>query len=208
MMTNSIEEYLDYLFPEPKCELNYSTDYELLISVVLSAQSTDKRVNSVTPLIFSRFPNLNALADAKIDDLEEIIRPVGSQRKKAEYVKGIASILVNEYNCKVPIDRDLLIKFPGVGRKTINVFLSEFYNIPAFAVDTHVERISKRLGIARKNDDVLTIEKKLMKRFKKEEWGKRHLQMVLFGRYYCKSVKPCCSECRLVDICKEKKKNF
>ena len=100
------------------------------------------------------------------------------------------------------------MKFPGVGRKTINVFLSEYYNEPAIAVDTHVERISKRLGIASKNDDVLKVEKKLMKFFKKEEWGRRHLQLVLFGRYYCKAIKPECRDCRLKDICKEKKKNI
>ena len=208
MMSNKICDYLDYLFPNPKCELNYNKDYELLISVVLSAQSTDNRVNTVTPVFFSKYNNLSKLSLADLGDLEDIIRPVGSQRRKAYYIKEISKILVNEYNGVVPVDRDALMKFPGVGRKTINVFFSEFYNIPAFAVDTHVERIAKRLGFASKKDDVLVIEKKLMKNFKKEEWGKRHLQMVLFGRYYCKSQKPSCSECKLLDICKEKKKNF
>jgi endonuclease-3 len=117
-------------------------------------------------------------------------------------------LIDEEYNGKVPVDREELIKFPGVGRKTINVFLSEFYNEPAIAVDTHVERVSKRLGLAYKNDDVLAIEKKLMKKFKKEIWAKLHLQLVLFGRYYCKSIKPECFNCQLCDICKEKKKNF
>ena len=208
MKTSRIEEYLDLLFPDPNCELNYHTDYELLIAVVLSAQSTDKRVNTVTPTIFDNFPSLGALKDARLSDLETIIRPVGSFRKKSYYVKEIARLIDEEYNGVVPTDRDALIKFPGVGRKTINVFLSEFYNIPAIAVDTHVERVSKRLGLCYKNDDVLKIEKKLEKKFDKNVWSKRHLQMVLFGRYYCKSVKPECSTCKLKDICKEKKKNL
>ena len=208
MNNKLIEEYLDYLFPNPKCELIYHTDYELLMAVVLSAQSTDKRVNTVTPIIFKRYSTLKELKEADLRDLEDIIRPVGSFRKKASYIKNIATILVDEFNGVVPRDRDILMKFPGVGRKTINVFLSEYYNEPAIAVDTHVERISKRLGIASKNDDVLKVEKKLMKFFKKEEWGRRHLQLVLFGRYHCKAIKPECRDCRLKDICKEKKKNI
>lgn len=208
MKTNKIGEYLDFLFPDPQCELLYNKDYELLIAVVLSAQSTDKRVNTVTPIIFKKYKSLNSLKNASLKDLEEIIRPVGSFRKKASYVKEIARIIVDDFNGVVPPDRDLLMKFPGVGRKTINVFLSEFYKEPAFAVDTHVERFSKRLGLAYKNDDVLKIENKLMKKFPKEVWGKRHLQMVLFGRYYCKAMKPLCLECKLKDICKEKNKNL
>lgn len=206
MMMNRIEEYLDYLFPNPKCELIYNNDYELLIAIVLSAQSTDKRVNSVTPKIFNRYKSLYELKEAKLEDLENIIRPVGSFRKKAFYIKNIAIILVDSYNCIVPTDRDKLIKFPGVGRKTANVFLSEYYNYPAIAVDTHVERVSKRLKLAYKNDNVSIVERKLEKKFKKEEWAKRHLQLVLFGRYYCKAIKPECVNCRLKDICIEKNK--
>ena len=206
MKMNKIDEYLDYLFPNPKCELIYNNDYELLIAIVLSAQSTDKRVNSVAPIIFNKYKSLEELKNAHLEDLEYIIRPVGSFRKKASYIKNIATILVDEYNGVVPTDRELLVKLPGVGRKTSNVFLSEYYNYPAIAVDTHVERVSKRLKLAYMNDDVLTIEKKLEKKFKKEEWAKRHLQLVLFGRYYCKAIKPECSNCRLKDICREKKK--
>ncbi len=204
MMMNRIEEYFDYLFPNPKCELNYTKDYELLIAVVLSAQSTDKRVNSVTSILFSKYPSLDELKNASIYDLELIIRPVGSYHKKSLYVLNIAKILCDEYNGKVPKDRDILASFPGVGRKTVNVFLSEFYNEPAIAVDTHVERVSKRLKLVHANDNVLTIEKKLMKKFPIESWSKRHLQMVLFGRYYCKAVKPLCDECKLKDICRKK----
>ena len=208
MKNNLISDYLDYLFPNPKCELIYNTDYELLIAVVLSAQSTDKRVNLVTPVIFKKYPTLKGLKEADIKDLENIIRQVGSHHKKASYIKNIARILVDEYQGIVPRDRDKLIEFPGVGRKTANVFLSEYYNEPAIAVDTHVERVSKRLGLAYSKDDVLTIEKKLMNKFPKDKWAKLHLQLVLFGRYYCKAVKPECLNCKLKDICKEKKKNI
>lgn len=206
MKTNRVGEYLDELFPNPKCELIYHNDYELLIAIVLSAQSTDKRVNSVTPIIFNKYPNLKKLKEAELSDLESIIRPVGSFRKKSFYVKEIARIIDEDYSGVVPTKRESLIKLPGVGRKTINVFLSEFYNEPAIAVDTHVERISKRLKIAPKKADVLEVEKKLMKYFPREEWGRRHLQMVLFGRYYCKAIKPICENCKLKDICREKKK--
>ena len=205
-MMSRIEEYLDYLFPDPKCELNYTKDYELLIAIMLSAQSTDKRVNSVTPIIFNKYNTLEALKDASLSDLETIIRPVGSFRKKSFYTKEIARILVDEFEGVVPTDREKLESFPGVGRKTVNVFLSEFYNYPAIAVDTHVERVSKRLKLATLKDDVLKVEKKLMKKFDKSLWSKRHLQLVLFGRYYCKAVKPECENCRLKDICRGYKK--
>ena len=204
MKTSRIEDYLDFLFPEPKCELNYNTDYELLIAIMLSAQSTDKRVNLVTPVIFQKFPTLNLLKNAPVIELEEIIRPVGSFRKKTAYLIEIARRIDEEYNGVVPRDRDILESFPGIGRKTVNVFLSEFYNEAAIAVDTHVERVSKRLGLVAKNDNVLQIEYKLMKKFAKKNWARRHLQLVLFGRYHCKAIKPMCNECKLIDICKKK----
>ena len=199
---------MDLLFPNPKCELAYNSDYELLIAIMLSAQSTDKRVNMVTPIIFNNYPTLEALKNADLSDLEDIIRPVGSYRKKSLYTKEIARLLVDKYNGKVPTDREVLESFPGIGRKTTNVFLSEFYDYPAIAVDTHVERVSKRLKLAYISDDVLKIEKKLMKKFDKSLWSRRHLQMVLFGRYYCKAVKPECKNCALKDMCREKKKNL
>ena len=208
MMTSRIEEYLDELFNEPKCELNYTKDYELLIAIMLSAQSTDKRVNSVTPILFEKYPSLNDLKNADITDLEEIIRSVGSFRKKSLYIKGISRMLDEECGGVVPTDREYLESMPGIGRKTTNVFLSEFYNYPAIAVDTHVERVSKRLGLCPKNSDVLKVERSLQRKFKKELWSKRHLQLVLFGRYYCKAVKPECSTCKIKDLCKEKRKNI
>ena len=200
-----ISKYLDELFPNPKCELIYHNDYELLIAIVLSAQTTDKRVNMVTPILFSKYPTLEKLSEAPIDLLEEILKPIGSFRKKAVYVKDIAYNLTTKYQGVVPTDREKLEKLKGVGRKTINVFLSEYYNYPAIAVDTHVERISKRLRIASKKATVLEVEEKLQKFFPKDEWAKRHLQLVLFGRYHCKAVKPDCSSCPLKDLCTDYK---
>ena len=132
----------------------------------------------------------------------------GKNMPDISLIKQIAKELVEKYDSKVPTDKDILITFPGIGRKTINVFLSEFYNYPAIAVDTHVERVSKRLNLAKSKDDVLTIEKKLMKFYDKDTWAKRHLQMVLFGRYYCKAKKPECNNCKLKEICKEKKERI
>ena len=198
-----ITKYLDELFPNPKCELIYHNDYELLIAIVLSAQTTDKRVIMVTPILFNKYPTLEKLSEAPIDSLEEILKPIGSFRKKAIYVKDIAYNLTTKYQGIVPTEREKLEKLKGVGRKTINVFLSEYYNYPAIAVDTHVERISKRLRIASKKATVLEVEEKLQKFFPKNEWAKRHLQLVLFGRYYCKAVKPDCSSCPLKELCRD-----
>ncbi len=206
MKIKLIEEYLDEIFENPKCELNYNKDYELLMAIVLSAQSTDKRVNMCTDILFKKYDSLEKIMNAKDEDIQEIIRPIGSFHKKCGYLKSIAKILVENYDGKVPKSREVLESFPGVGRKTTNVFLSEYYNIPAIAVDTHVERVSKRLKLANKKDSVLVIEEKLMKKFKKEEWGKRHLQLVLFGRYYCKAIKPDCRYCKLKSICTSSKK--
>ena len=203
-----IENYLDEMFKDPKCELKYHNDYELLIAIVLSAQTTDKRVNSVTPILFDKYKSLEELSNADVSDIESILRPLGSFRKKAVYVKEIARILVSKYNGKVPTNRKCLEAMPGVGRKTVNVFLGEFYNIPAIAVDTHVERVSKRLGLANKDEDsVREVEEKLKRKFKREDWAKRHLQLVLFGRYHCKAVSPNCDECKLSSICKYKKRS-
>ena len=200
---NLIGEYLDTLFSDPKCELNYSKDYELLIAVMLSAQTTDKRVNEVTKILFEKYPTLVELKDAKLEDIISIIRPLGTYQRKASYLLEIANILYYQYNGVVPNDRDKLEAMPGVGRKVANVVLSEWFKEPSIAVDTHVDRVSKRLRLAKVNDSVLEVEKKLQKTFPVDDWSKRHLQLVLFGRYYCKSQKPLCDNCRLKDICKK-----
>ena len=205
-MMNRILDYLDELFPEPKCELNYNKDYEFLIAIVLSAQTTDKRVNKVTEVLFREYPDLDSLSKADVARIEDVIREIGTFRRKSIYVKDIALKLVNDGYDHVPNDRKYIESLPGVGRKTANVFLSNIYEEQAIAVDTHVSRVSKRLGLANKNDDVIKIEKKLEKKIPYDRWGKTHHQLVLFGRYYCKAMKPECDNCKLKEICKHKKK--
>ena len=201
MKMNNIFNYLDEILPDAKCELNYNKDYELLIAVMLSAQTTDKRVNEVTEVLFNKYNTLDKLKNANIDDIKNIIRPIGTFNKKASNIIDIS----NEISKigYVPNDRDYLEKLSGVGRKTTNVVLSNLYNEPYLAVDTHVARVSKRLGLVKKDDDVLTIEKKLYKKIPKERINKLHHQLVLFGRYYCKAIKPMCDTCKLKDICKK-----
>lgn len=196
-----IIDYLNEIIPDPKCELNYNKDYELLIATMLSAQTTDKRVNEVTNILFNKYKNLDELRNASVTDIKEIIKPLGTYNKKALNIIGIANKL-KESNDIVPNDRDFLEKLPGVGRKTTNVVLSNIYNEPYIAVDTHVQRVSKRLGIT-KSDDVLVTEKKLYKFFKGENYCRLHHQLLLFGRYYCKAIKPSCDNCKLKNICKK-----
>ena len=203
-MTNIkvITNYLDEIYKEPICELNYNLDYELLIATVLSAQSTDKRVNQVTQILFNKY-NIYDLAKLDIDIIKEIIKPVGTFNKKAIYIKEISEKLINDYQGKVPNNRSYLESLPGVGRKTTNVVLGELYQVPTIAVDTHVSRVSKRLNLVKEKDNVLQTEKKLMKLIPKEDWIKFHHQLVLFGRYNCKSIKPNCNICKLKNICKK-----
>ena len=193
--------YINDLFPNAHCELNYTKDYELLIAIVLSAQTTDKRVNMVTKVLFSKYKTLEELMLAKTEDIVEIIRPIGTFKKKSIFVKEIATRLVKEQHGVVPNDRKYLETLSGVGRKTTNVFLSEFYNVPSIAVDTHVERVSKRLGLAKVTATVKEVEESLMKKIPKEDWIKAHHQFIFFGRYHCKAINPNCKECKLKDIC-------
>ena len=204
-MNKEIIEFLDKLFPNPKCELEYTKDYELLIAVMLSAQTTDKRVNMVTRVLFKKYDTLESFSNADINDIIDIIKPIGTFNKKASNIISISKSLINEQNGIVPNDREYLESLSGVGRKTTNVVLSNLYDVPCIAVDTHVSRVSKRLGLAKRNDDVLTIERKLNKKFPKDKLSRLHHQLVLFGRYYCKAQSPMCENCKLKDICKEKK---
>ena len=209
-MKNKVEEiqnYLEELYPEAKCELNYKKDYELLIATVLSAQCTDKRVNQVTTVLWEKY-SLESLAKAPKKDVEKIIHSLGSSNKKAEYIIDIASHLIKDKDGTVPNNRDYLESLKGVGRKTCNVVLSNLYQVPAIAVDTHVSRVSKRLGLAKEEDEVLSVEKKLMRVFPKEKWSKLHHQLVLFGRYQCKAISPICENCRLKEICKYHRKRM
>lgn len=202
MKTKDILNYIDSLYPDAHCELNYTKDYELLIAIVLSAQTTDKRVNKVTKILFDKYKSLEELANAPIEDIENIIREIGTFKKKSIFIKNIASSLIKEHNEKVPNDRKYLETLSGVGRKTTNVFLSEFYKVPSIAVDTHVERVSKRLKLAKQNATVTEVEQSLMKKIPKNLWIKTHHQLIFFGRYHCKAMKPNCSNCKLTNICK------
>ena len=196
---NKVLEYLKEINPNPKCELEYNKDYEFLISVMLSAQTTDKRVNIVTKELFSKYDSLETLKDAKEEDIKEIIKSLGNYTKKSRAIIEIANRL---YNLGYfPKDRETLESFPMVGRKTVSVVLGELFNIPNIAVDTHVERVSKRLGLAKENDNPLEVENALKKKFPKDEWINLHLRLVHFGRYYCTAKKPLCDTCKLKDIC-------
>ena len=208
---NNMQEilsYLEELYPNAHCELEYNKDYELLIAIVLSAQTTDKRVNKVTKVLFNKYKSLNDLSNANIEDIENIIREIGTFKKKSIFIKEIATKLIKDGYEQVPNDRKYLESLPGVGRKTTNVFLAEIYKVPSIAVDTHVERISKRLKLAKEEDNVLTVEKKLMKKIPKDKWIKTHHQIIFFGRYHCKAMSPNCKECQLTNICRYYNKLF
>lgn len=207
-MNKKIFSYLDKLYPNAQCELNFEKDYELLIATVLSAQTTDKRVNEVTAVLFKKYPSIKALSEANIDDLAKIIMPIGTYKVKSKYIHDITTRLVKDNLDYIPNDREYIESLPGVGHKTANVFLSNIYDVPALAVDTHVARVSKRLGIAKEKDDVSVIEKKLMKLVPKNRWSKTHHQLVLFGRYHCKAKNPNCLNCEIREYCHYNKRNI
>lgn len=203
-MNKEIYDILDYYIPNPKCELDYNSPFELLIATILSAQCTDKRVNIVTKELFKKY-DINSLASASKKDIEDIIRSCGSYSKKSEYIITVSKRLLIDYDGIVPNDRKYLESLPGVGRKTTNVVLKNIYNEPSIPVDTHVERVSKRLGFAGINDSVTIIEKKLMKKIPKDKWNRVSEQILLFGRYYCTSKNPKCLDCKFKNYCKYKK---
>lgn len=196
-----IEKYLDEILPNPGCELTYNSDYGFLIAVMLSAQCTDKKVNLVTKPFFEKYHSLEEIDALSIKEIEDNIRSLGLYKNKAKNLKGIAHELLARFNGKVPQDKNELMSLPGVGNKTANVVRVELFKIPEFPVDTHVERLAKRFKLADKSDDVLTVENKLKKDFKKENWIKLHHQFIHFGRYYCKAISPKCDGCKLAGIC-------
>ncbi len=199
-----VYDILDRTFPDAKCELIYHDTFELLVAVSLSAQTTDKKVNSVTPILFKKYPDAASLKDADIDEVIEILRPLGLYKNKATNIISLAKDICDKYDGKVPSKKEDLVKLSGVGIKTANVVLAEGFKIPAFAVDTHVARIAKRLGFAKESDDVTVIEKKLMRAFSKDKWIKSHHLFIFFGRYLCKARNPECANCPLHDFCKVK----
>ena len=199
-----ISSFLDEVFPNVGCELNYNKDYELVIAVMLSAQTTDISVNKVTPILFDRYKTLEELANASLFDVEEIIHSIGLYKNKAKNTIAIAKALVDNYGGLVPSDKNELQKLPGVGNKTAGVIRAEIYRIPDLPVDTHILRISKRLGLTNKDDDPLNTEIKLKKLFPEPEWIKLHHQLIHFGRYMCTARSPQCEKCKLCAFCNKK----
>lgn len=209
MMINNkakvVEAYLDEILPNVGCELNYTKDYELLIAVVLSAQTTDKSVNLVTPKLWDRYSSIDELANGDIREVEDIIKSIGLYKNKARNIVELAKELVEKYNGQVPHEKEVLVTLPGVGNKTAGVVRLELLHDPELPVDTHVARIAKRLGFASKNDEPLVIEKKLKKAFPKDSWCKLHHQFIHFGRYICSAKNPQCENCKISEFCSEKR---
>lgn len=196
------------MFPEAHCELNHSNPFELVVAVALSAQCTDVLVNKVTKTLFEKYKTPEDYLNVSLEELQNDIRSIGLFRNKAKNIQKLSQLLIDEYNGEVPMDGDELTKLPGVGRKTANVVVSVAFGIPAIAVDTHVERVSKRLAICRWKDSVLEVEKTLMKKVPRDEWSVTHHRMIFFGRYHCKAQNPQCPTCPLLDLCREGKKRM
>jgi endonuclease-3 len=205
---NNILTFLDARYPHVGCELWYKKDYQLLIAVVLSAQTTDRAVNRVTPKLFKKFPSLQALANASVSAIATIIQSIGLYHTKAKHIQSIAQQLVTSYQGQVPSDKAQLLSLPGVGVKTANVVRAELFKIPEIAVDTHVHRIAIRLGFAKPGDDVFVVEKKLRRALPEHRYILTHHQFIHFGRYFCQARKPLCDGCPLVKQCHEKNKNL
>ena len=187
--------------PDAETELIYNNPYQLLVAVILSAQCTDKRINQVTPALFQRFPDARALADVTPDIVFDYIRSVSYPNNKAKHLVGMAKMLVNDFNNQVPSDVKELQKLPGVGRKTANVIASVVYNAPAMAVDTHVFRVSRRIGLTN-GKTVLAVEKDLVKNLPEELIYIAHHWLILHGRYVCVARSPKCSICEITHMCR------
>lgn len=196
------------MFPEAACELVHKNPFELVIAVLLSAQCTDNLVNKVTKDLFQKYKTPEDYLAVSLEELQHDIRSIGLYRNKAKNIQSLCRMVLEEYGGVLPMDRDELTKLPGVGRKTANVVVSVAYNIPAIAVDTHVERVSKRLGICRWKDSVLEVEKTLMRKIPKQEWSLSHHRLIFFGRYHCKAQNPQCPSCPLLELCREGKKRM
>lgn len=198
--TNRIFEELARMYPDVRCELNYRNNFELLIAVVLSAQTTDASVNRVTPQLFSKYPDARALANAEYGDVLEIIKTIGLANTKAKNIISLSKKLVAEKDGEVPADFAYLLTLPGVGRKTANVVLGEAFRVPTLPVDTHVLRVSNRLALSSSRNP-RQVEKDLATQFPEETWYHLHLRLIHFGRYFCKAQRPKCDECSFTDFC-------
>lgn len=196
------------MFPNAEGELIHKNSFELLIAVILSAQATDVSVNKITPALFEKFPTPQAFVEAPLEEIENSIRTIGLFRNKAKHIKGCCEMLIRDFNGEVPQTIPELMKLPGVGRKTANVVAGDAFGIPAIAVDTHVERVSKRLRIVKQSASVIEVEKTLMQKIPKERWVDTHHRMIFFGRYHCLARVPKCETCPLLYLCEEGQKRL
>ncbi|WP_134686834.1 endonuclease III [Brevibacillus migulae] len=194
------------MFPDAHCELNHSNAFELTIAVLLSAQCTDKKVNQVTERLFQKYKTPEDYLAVPLTELQEDIRQIGLYKNKAKHIQELSRLLLDKYNGQIPDKHEELVTLPGVGRKTANVIIATWFGVPALAVDTHVERIAKRLGFCEETDTPLQVEKTLMKKIPKKEWANTHHRLIFFGRYHCKAQSPQCEVCPLEDVCPSKKK--
>ena len=194
-----ILEKLEEMYPEAKAELVFSNPYEMMVATILSAQCTDKQVNKVTPAVFERYPDPRSMADAREEDLYPMVKSCGFKTKAANIIAACRMIR-DEFGGHVPDNMEDLTRLPGVGRKTANVVLFNAFGIPAFAVDTHVFRVSNRLGLA-KADTVEETERQMTRLIPREKWGQAHHWLIWHGRRLCKAQRPLCAECALKDLC-------
>lgn len=195
------------MYPEARGELEWETPFQLLIAVILSAQTTDKAVNKVTPNLWKHYPEIEDLAKANLVDVEECLRTIGLYKNKARNIIKTERVILQDFDGQVPKTHKELETLPGVGRKTANVVLAEVYGIPSIAVDTHVSRIAKRLNISAPDADVKEIEEDLMKKIPKKDWILTHHRLIFFGRYHCLAKKPKCDICPVQAYCKYYKDN-
>ncbi|HLQ39438.1 MAG TPA: endonuclease III [Tetragenococcus sp.] len=198
-------EVMYTMFPKAHGELKHENAFQLLIAVILSAQATDVSVNKTTPLLFAAYPDPQTLADAPLENIIEKIRKIGLYRNKAKNIKACSQMLLDKYAGQVPKTREELIELPGVGRKTANVVLGDAFNIPAIAVDTHVERVAKRLRFCKLTASVSEVEATLMRKVPQNLWVKTHHTLIFFGRYHCTARSPKCQQCPLLEMCQSGK---
>ena len=201
-------DVMEEMFPDAHCELVHENPFELTIATLLSAQCTDALVNKVTKNLFQKYKKPEDYLAVPLEELQNDIRSIGLYRNKAKNIQALCERLINEFNGEIPNTREQLVTLPGVGRKTANVVLSVAFGVPALAVDTHVERVTKRIGLCRWKDTVLEVEETVMRKTPKENWSKTHHQLIFFGRYHCKAQNPQCHVCPLFEDCREGQKRY
>lgn len=205
MRPNEIVDEMERMFPQAHCELVHETPFQLLVAVVLSAQTTDAAVNKTTPALFEKYPTALLMAQATPKEIEPYIQKIGLYRNKAKSIHSLSVDLIEKFDGVVPSSYKDLMSLSGVGRKTANVVRSVAFDIPSFAVDTHVERISKRLGLAKPYDSVDKVEEKLKRKIDRDRWNQAHHDFIFFGRYHCTARNPKCDSCPFISFCKKDK---